>query len=550
MKKFGFGCVLFATFAMAQNPAQLVLPADPAHLASIEGAIFGRAHQPLSGAKVSLRGLPISEAIADRFGRFSFQGLAPGEYTLTASDDGYVYQALSATVNLASGQHVSGIAITMLPLAILSGKVTDENGDPLPGVKVLSVQRDRVLNGRLRIGGASGSDAETDAKGEYKITVEPGRWYLRFTPVRTAGQDVAHITTFYPGVRDSASAAGLNVIAGQLMPELNVRLRKTAVYHVSGKVAGAVTKKMRIGAFQEAEGSADDNEQGQLVQDDGTFDIEGLAPGAWDLLVAPVPEPGTFDLAFPIGHATVEIVNRDVENVIVEALPDVDLIGSLKIVPEQKAMNWPDDGYKAEARLEPLFFADFTGGAAVRSDGTFTLEKTTAGRYRVELKPPPGGFVKSVMFGGKECIDSGIDVNGVPVPGGLQILVSMTAGQITGSVTNPDGTAPSVSTVTLAPDGPTAAVYRPELNLTVRTDSIGQFVVRNVVPGTYRVYAWERLEPISESGPLNETIAFTDPEFPRRFDDMSAIVTVGESESKRVSLSLISVAKMEVESRR
>jgi hypothetical protein len=126
----------------------------------------------------------------------------------------------------------------------------------------------------------------------------------------------------------------------------------------------------------------------------------------------------------------------------------------------------------------------------------------------------------------------------------------MTAGQITGAVTNPDGAAPAVSTVTLVPDGTPAAVYRPELHLTIKTDSTGQFVMKNVVPGTYRVYAWEKLDPISETSALNQPITFADPDFPRRFDDMSALVTVGESESKQVLLTLISSAKMEVESRR
>ena len=82
--------------------------------------------------------------------------------------------------------------------------------------------------------------------------LEPGHWYLSLTPPRPAlhvsssptaeSPDVpeeGYVETYYPGVADSAFALGLEVVAGRQMPELNVRLRKTAVFHVRGKVVGA-----------------------------------------------------------------------------------------------------------------------------------------------------------------------------------------------------------------------------------------------------------------------------------------------------------------------
>jgi hypothetical protein len=46
------------------------------------------------------------------------------------------------------------------------------------------------------------------------------------------------------------------------------------------------------------------------------------------------------------------------------------------------------------------------------------------------------------------------------------------------------------------------------------------------------------------------SIPFADPEFPRAFDNMSDVVTVGENESKQVSLTAIPVARTEEENRR
>lgn len=156
--------------------------------------------------------------------------------------------------------------------------------------------------------------------------------------------------------------------------------------------------------------------------------------------------------------------------------------------------------------------------------------------------------MQSVLLDGRECIDSLIDLTGESGRE-LRITISMTAGTITGSVTNPDGALPAAAIVTLVPDGPPAALYRPELRPIVRADATGRFTVRNVTPGRYRVYAWERLAAVPVL-PFGEPLAFADPEIPRAFDDMSAVVTVGESETKQVSLNLISAARMEEENLR
>ena len=88
------------------------------------------------------------------------------------------------------------------------------------------------------------------------------------------------------------------------------------------------------------------------------------------------------------------------------------------------------------------------------------------------------------------------------------------------------------------PTGRPVRSFRPELYPIVHADTAGNFTVKNVVPGTYRAYAWEQLAPVPGL-PFGEALAFADPEFPRAFDNMSALVTVGENESRHVSLSLI-----------
>ncbi len=460
-------------------------------------------------------------------------------------------------LTLTAGQHKTDVVIEMVALTVVSGKVTDEDGNPIPDVTVRSLRPAFTLNGHLRIGN-TGSGFHTDAEGKYQLTVDPGHWYLSFSTEGLASDkpergpdepERSYVTTYYPGTRDLSIASWIDAAAGQQMTALNVRLQKTPVYHVRGKIAGgagSIRPNLRvITTLETGDILAGMRDAGHPVRADGTFDIEGFAPGVWTLILMPA---GTRD-AF--GSRTVKVTDRDVEDVVIAVQPPADLSGSVKMIAAHQsgANPSPATSNRLQVHLESL---DSPGSfdALLESDGTFTIKDVEAGKYRVEVIPLSGGFVKSVIFDGVECIDSGIDLSGGAGDSRLQIVVSMNTGQISGTVTNPDGSAPSRAEVTLVPDGSATALYRWELNLFTWTGTGGQFIVRNVVPGTYRVYAWERLDPVVDGSRSGDPVVFADPGFPRLFDNMGTVVTVGENESKQVSLTPISAARVDEESRR
>ena len=566
--------VVLARLATGQaTPPAIVANQDANQnaVAAIEGTTLGGDGLPLAGTSLTLARKTVEHegdrvidfsAKSDAFGRFAFAGLAAGRYVVSASHDGYEYYR-GAPLGLSAGQRMAGVMIQMSPLAVLSGKVTDEDGNPMPDVTVSPMQRDLVVNGRVLLAAGGGTDVQTGADGAYRLMLEPGHWYLSLTPPRPVGPaltpqangepEQGYVTTYYPGVPDSALALGLSVVAGQQMPELNMRLRKTAVFHVRGKVVGNLSAySTKIAALRGPAESEGGGIEGQPVESDGTFDIAGLPSGAWELFAA---GSGSGFMEFgPAGRTKVDVVNRDVEDVVVVLQPLTELHGTVRIVPERLIAG--QQGANTDSRpVREIRFMDLASSsgysfisAEVQHDGTFVTEKAAPGRYRLDLTPPPGGFVQSVLVDGRECIDSFIDLAGESRQG-IQITISMTAGTITGSVTNPDGALPAAAIVTLVPDGPPAALYRPELHPIVRADATGHFTVRDVTPGTYRVYAWERLAAVPEL-PFGEPLAFADPEIPRAFDNMSVVVTVGESKSKQVSLNLISAARMEEENLR
>jgi hypothetical protein len=457
------------------------------------------------------------------------------------------------TITVAAGQHLTGVAIELVPMTVLSGRVTDENGDPVPRVTVRPMVVDTVLNGQRRLM-IQGVGVQTDDDGRYTMSVYSAHWFLRFMPARSGAPksekgepERGYSPTYFPGVRDVNLAAGFDA-EGRPISELNVRMQQTLVYHVRGKVTGPLAEtanpNLRILPSQESASLRPSVvDEGLPLAPDGTFDIGGLTAGTWTLILCQYGTPGS------LGRQTVRITDADLENVVIASQPISELRGVAKITPEQPVRH-------LLVRLTPLeALLSSNGvhgwGGEPSGDGAFTIQGVEAGRYRVDVTPPPAAYVKSVVLNGQECLETGIDLtNGAASSGVLQVVLSAAAGRVTGTVANPEGAPVSTARVTLLADRLPGSMDRPELRPVVSTDATGHFSITGIAPGNYHVYAWERLDEVTASAMGGDDILFPDPQFPRLFDNLGAAVTIVENDSKQVSLSLISAAKMNDELRR
>ena len=136
----------------------VILCALPAGAQTASGSIQGQAVDAKTGAPVRFAtvvmigpfpqnmlappyGREISnrvEIAADEQGRFTFNNVVAGNYAVNAQHDGYKPTTYGATntvralVPVKDGEQVSGIAIQMPPCGVIAGKVTNENGAPVP----------------------------------------------------------------------------------------------------------------------------------------------------------------------------------------------------------------------------------------------------------------------------------------------------------------------------------------------------------------------------------------------------------------------------------
>ena len=140
---------------------------------------------PLGRAIVTVTGpgwLSSRSAITDDNGRFSIGDLRPGPVTITATRRGYVPGAYGSTrpgregtrVLIAAGQTLD-VTIALFPGAVLTGRISDEGGVPLGGLRVFAIDAIRPVV-PSPIGGDTG--ALTDNRGNYRIYDLPPREYL------------------------------------------------------------------------------------------------------------------------------------------------------------------------------------------------------------------------------------------------------------------------------------------------------------------------------------------------------------------------------------
>ncbi len=132
-------------------------------------------------------------------GRFSLTGLPAGRYTLAASKAPFLrasygakrYDLPGTPITLKDGSQMTDIALRLTPGGVLSGRITDENGEPAFGVSV------RVLQMRMQFGertfvppSSTGSTSDTtDDRGMFRVFgLPPGEYAVSASPRVTSGE--------------------------------------------------------------------------------------------------------------------------------------------------------------------------------------------------------------------------------------------------------------------------------------------------------------------------------------------------------------------------
>jgi hypothetical protein len=454
---------------------------DP-NLASVQGTVTDSVtNQKLRKAFVRVVGAGGTNlAVTNENGAFKLDGITPGVYEVETEHQGYVDKTPGVQLRLYPGQAIEDFQIKLMPQAVITGRVIDEEGDAWTHT-YLTLFRWEWSRGQRTLRSVDGG--EVNDLGEFRFAgLAPGTYYVSAAPdarweathrPRSKDQPLELQATWFPSSPNRTSATPVALSPGGLV-SVQIRLRRGSAHSVRGSLSGAVPQdtspfgRRSIGAF-----SDDDTSPGKsgVVHPDGTFEISGLAEGQYELrVVQGYP-------SLELGSAKISLENRDIEGVSIELSPPRPIQGKIRIEG--------DDSPQLGGRQIQLYPVRPTLGGGYRSatshdDGTFEFPLAGSNRNTVEVLGS-GFYLKELRYGEVVSNDGTISFAGAPAD--LIVTLNAKPAGVVGTVSN-RGSSSEIPQVVLIPKDRTGTRV-------ARFDQNGAFTIDAVVPGAYVLYAFE-----------------------------------------------------------
>jgi hypothetical protein len=440
-------------------------------------------------------------------GRFELKGLAPGRYRLSASHNGFVKQRYGqrtpeepgAMLTLSAGQKVSDITFQMIPAAVISGHVYDEDGEPVVYAQVMAMHYAYANGQRQLVGNQAG---QTNDLGEYRLFgLSPGQYFVQATlgPNRfgSAKTRQGYVPIYYPGVPDASRAAPVSVRGGDEFSGVDISLQPVRSFTVKGSVINARCGATARGAMvflREQSPNQNFGWQNSMrpANAQGAFEISSVIPGLY-YLYAMLNEEGKQCF----GRQALEVSDADIDGVTLAVTPGVEIKGRLRVEGQSDTNLGP-----LIVNLYPKSVNLPFGGAAfdhVNSDGSFLFKNAYDSDYELAVNNlPENYFLKSARLDGVDVLTAGITVDTKQAPGLLEIVVSPNGASVDGAISKDQQPFPG-ATVVLAPDPP----HRGERRLfkSTTTDQNGHSFCKAFLPAITKCLPGKRSSPARTPAP-------------------------------------------------
>jgi Carboxypeptidase regulatory-like domain len=548
-------------FAPQQSTFQTVKPeaqAPPRDGAKEKGtgSIKGKVVAADSGkamrrVQISLSSPDLSESRSmstTALGMFEFKELPAGRYTLTASRTGYLRLQYGQRrpgepgrpLQLADGERVPNADIALPRAGSISGRITDELGDPLPDVSIFAAQWKYFRGKRRMVPVASGVFNRTDDTGQYRIAgLEPGEYFVLAT-TRTLWtvddkptERIGYAPTYSGGTANPPDAMRVKVAMGQesaigdfaMVPGRAATISGTATYSSGQPLAGESVDMMQ--EFAGPSSSSSFGMAGSKVQPDGSFTIKNVPPGEYRLSVR---GPGDKDHPPEGATVTVGVGGEDLVGITLIAGSGGSLSG--RIISDTGVPLPAPESSRMRVSVRPVdptsTYTRFDqDNGRVKDDWTFEVGNVF-GANRISVSPLPTGWViRSIDYQGKDLADVALDVRGGQRLDGVTIVLSKTLPKLRGSLFDDHGQ-PVEGSVLMFPEESSRWGEDSRLVRSTRPDPAGRFEFRNVIPGNYLVVP---LEYVRDG-------EWTDPDFLENLRDEAKRVHVDDGGASGVSLTL------------
>lgn len=365
---------------------------DPVPRALVEVQILDFGRQGLAEGK-SVQSNP-TPVFTDSSGEFHFSDLPPGFMSISVSRP--YFQNKVERIQVEAGS--KGVSISLTPLGVVAGTVTDDEGKPIPGVDIILYNASIVLGRRIL---SQSRNVITDDLGQYRLwNLSPGTYFLKAAgrgrgtmlyssealPSFSAAE--SFVPVFFGGTTDIRTARSIDPRSGS-EATANFRLALQPVRKIRGTVTGMTL-------FQNATFQLFDKQENLVASRAvlsvaaGGFQLLDVLPGAYTVRIT----QGAGD-AQVYGEAEVTVGDTDVDGLSIPLRGGVDVIlkSNCKItIPDQLEVEVPCGNLT-------LFQAD--GQRMRMSQSKDVIYKNIPpGQYGFEVQIP-GGYVTAILVGGQ-----------------------------------------------------------------------------------------------------------------------------------------------------
>ncbi|MFZ5926252.1 MAG: hypothetical protein ACOYX1_02280 [Acidobacteriota bacterium] len=404
--------------------------------------------------------------------------------------------------------------MALVQLGVVTGRVLNENGDPLMELSVELLKVD-VENGKWRV--SEHAAASTDDRGLYRLWhVTPGLYYLKVLGRSSMQYGIGEMPSiwpgnlsygpeFYPFGTTLKEAQRIRLEPGGLM-QADFVLHGKRGYAIRGQIHGAPPDtEVSLLLLRGGEVTGHDL---RLDHSSGVFEFIGVAPGEYVLIARTDSEPARF------ARVPVTVGEKDLAGVAVRLQPGAQVDFTFKNrTPRGRlssVMLLAEDEW-AGAGME------FSGQSEIDS-GLLRIEGVPPGRYRVQWKGPlPAASLRSGtadLFQEPLIVtESGCEPVEVMIaePGRLEV-------EVTGLANG------QAATVLAVRDDFPLAPYSTSYSIDGRTAEF-----HSLAPARYRIFAF----------PPGTPFAFNEPGVIRSVADQSAVVEVRAGATERVAVKLL-----------
>jgi protocatechuate 3,4-dioxygenase beta subunit len=483
-------------------------------------------------------------------GTFRIENILPGRYHLFAERTGFLEadknhgRSEGRVLTLSAGQLLKDIHIRLQAAAVVRGRVTDEDGDPLANAEV-SVLRQTLASGHNHWQQAGAE--RTNDLGEYRIAnLPPGNVYVSVVPPPDfkslieqggvgAGESrdprgdkpaTSYQTTYYPGTTDRSQAAAIQLHAGDDFP-IDFAMIPSPSLSIRGRVVNLPPRTSASIMLQSRDFGLVLN--GAEMHKDGSFVIRDVSPGSYTILA-------TVDGAsVPMTARQALQVASNVDGLRLAPQPGATVRGRLRMEGVASVRGFDADKFfltlqavdsERDGALT-VVGENFSNMTRVAADGSFQWTDVPAGSYYIQMagENGEGGYLKSVIAGGRDVNDSGMSVNGGMVV--IDAVASANGGMVEGAISNRKGEPVADAVVVAVPEArlrERADRYRKTIS-----DQGGHFSLRGLRPGQYTLLAWESVDGE----------AYYNPEFLKIYEGRGSLLRLNEGERKLVQVEVI-----------